>query len=63
MTVKMLAGFAGIDFSASPGDVTDRFSEAEEGRLVEAGFAELAAEDYGVKKPATSPTRKPRRAS
>ena len=64
MTIKMLAGFAGSDFSVSPGDITDRFSEGEEGRMIEAGFAE-AVEPVNLvetEEPAT-PARKSRKAS
>lgn len=40
MTIKMTVGMAGTDFSVSVGDVTDRFTEAEEERLIAAGYAE-----------------------
>lgn len=39
MKIKMLTGLAGADFALSVGDVTDRFSEAEAGRLVAADYA------------------------
>jgi hypothetical protein len=39
MTIKMLAGIAGVDFSLSPGDETGRFSAKEEERLIAAGLA------------------------
>lgn len=42
MQIRMLTGIAGADFSLSPGDVTDRFSAAEAGRMIAAGFAEAA---------------------
>lgn len=63
MTIKLLAGFAGTDFSVSPGDITDRFSEAEQGRMIEAGLAEaVEPEDDDAERPAT-PARKPRKAT
>ena len=39
MKIKMLASFAGADFTLSPGDETDRFSKAEAVRMIEAGYA------------------------
>lgn len=39
MKIKMLVSLAGGDFVLSPGDETDRFGDAEAGRLVEAGYA------------------------
>ncbi|CAN7430868.1 hypothetical protein LJR251_002745 [Rhizobium rhizogenes] len=43
MTVKMIVGIAGADFSLSPGEQTDRFSENEEARLIAAGHAVRSA--------------------
>lgn len=64
MTIKMKVGLSGADFSVSSGDITDRFSEAEEGRMIEAGFA-VAAEAVApdVVEPAAAPARKPRKAN
>jgi hypothetical protein len=39
MKIKMLAGFSGADFSVSPNEETDRFSENEAKRMIEAGYA------------------------
>ena len=39
MKLKMLTSMAGIDFALSSGDMTDRFSDAEAQRLIEAGYA------------------------
>lgn len=39
MKIKMLVGLAGVDFSLSPDEETDRFDAKEAGRLVEAGIA------------------------
>ncbi|CAN7509156.1 hypothetical protein [Pararhizobium sp. LjRoot238] len=52
MKIKMLESLAGQDFSLSPGDVTDRFSDKEAGRFIKAGIAEKAPVEP-VKKPAT----------
>lgn len=55
MKLKMLVSFAGVDFALSPGDETDRFSEAEASRFIENGFAVLVAEapiEKAVKRPA-----------
>lgn len=39
MKIKMTCSIAGADFALSAGDVTDRFSEAEAIRMIEAGYA------------------------
>lgn len=39
MKIKMLVSIAGPDFALSPGEETERFSDAEAARLVEAGYA------------------------
>lgn len=44
MKIKMLQGIAGHDFSLSPGEETDRFSQAEAIRLIEAGTAAPSGE-------------------
>lgn len=51
----MLAGFAGTDFALSPGDETERFSDAEAVRMIEGGFAVPVSEspaETAVTKPA-----------
>ncbi|MFC5370926.1 hypothetical protein ACFPIF_00065 [Brevundimonas faecalis] len=35
----MLTSIAGDDFALSPGDVTDRFTDEEAARMIEAGMA------------------------
>jgi len=55
MKIKMLAGIAGTGFSLSPDDETDRFSDTEAARLIDAGFAVPIAEpkvERAVKSPA-----------
>lgn len=52
MKLKMLVSYAGTDFSLSPGDVTDRFSDAEAKRLIKEGHAEKAPPAV-LKKPAS----------
>jgi 3-oxoacyl-(acyl-carrier-protein) synthase len=42
--IKMITGVAGVDFSVSPGDETDRFSEGEARRMVAGGIAEPTKE-------------------
>ena len=44
MKLKMLTSIAGADFSLSRGEETERFSDAEAARLVEAGYAEVVLE-------------------
>jgi hypothetical protein len=39
MKVRMLTSIAGVDFSLSPGDETERFSDDEAARFIAAGFA------------------------
>lgn len=39
MKIKMLTSVAGGDFALSPGDETERFSDAEAQRMVAAGSA------------------------
>lgn len=58
MTIKMLVGFSGADFSVSPNEETDRFSADEERRMIEAGYAE-AVEGGPVKQ--LSIPRKPKK--
>lgn len=55
MKIKMLAGIAGTGFSLSPDDETERFSESEAIRLIDAGFAVPVSEqktERAVKQPA-----------
>ena len=52
MKIKMLESMAGREFSLSVGDVTDRFTNKEAKRFIDAGIAELAPPDP-VKKPET----------
>ena len=59
MTIKMLVGFSGADFSVSPGEVTDRFSDAEEARMIAAEYAVLDAPSEPIVDHA--PARKPRK--
>lgn len=51
MKIKMLTGFAGVDFAVSPGDETDRFSADEGARMIAAGFAEAVPSKRAVKAP------------
>jgi len=50
MQVKMLVGMAGVNFSLSPGDVTERFSADECERLIAKGFCEPVAFKKTVKR-------------
>lgn len=55
MKIKMLAGIAGAGFSLSPDEETERFSDSEAIRLIEAGFAIPVSEqktERAVKQPA-----------
>lgn len=52
MKIKMLESMAGVDFSLSAGDVTDRFTKKEADRMISTGLAVLAPPDP-VKKPET----------
>lgn len=44
MKIKLLVSFAGVDFALDAGTETDRFSDAEAIRMIEAGYAEPIAE-------------------
>lgn len=44
MKIRMLVSTAGVDFALSPGDETDRFSDKEAARMIEAGQAVPVAE-------------------
>lgn len=52
MEIKMLESMAGVGFSLSAGDITDRFSDKECGRFIRLGIAEKAPPKM-VKKPET----------
>ena len=39
MKIRMLVSTAGVDFALSPGDETERFSDGEAARMIEAGQA------------------------
>jgi hypothetical protein len=45
MKLKMSVYTAGTDFALAPGDVTDRFPDAEALRLIERGYATLVEEE------------------
>lgn len=44
MKIKMTANFAGPEYSLDAGEITERFSQAEAIRFIEAGFAVPVAE-------------------
>lgn len=44
MQIRVLTPLAGTEFSLSPGDITDRFDEADAKRLIAAGYAEPVVE-------------------
>lgn len=44
MKIRMLTSFAGLDFTVSANEETERFSEAEAVRMIEAGYAVPVAE-------------------
>ncbi|HYE49583.1 MAG TPA: hypothetical protein VEB20_08330 [Azospirillaceae bacterium] len=55
MKLKMLTSMSGADFTLAPGDETERFTGAEAGRLIAAGYAVPVTEpevERAVKKPA-----------
>lgn len=55
MKLKMLVGLAGLDFSLSPNEETDRFSGDEAQRLIDANMAvpvHAAKIERAAKKPA-----------
>lgn len=39
MKIRMLTSFAGADFTVSANEETERFSDAEAVRMIEAGYA------------------------
>lgn len=65
MMIRMVTGIAGDGFALSPGDVTDRFDNAEAIRLIGAGFAMPYVDDQterAVKAPAAETrVKKPRK--
>lgn len=61
MKIKMLASFAGADFSVPAGEETERFSNAECIRMIEAGYAVPVAEpkiERAVKAPVVEKRKK-----
>lgn len=55
MKLKMSVYTAGAEFALAPGDVTERFSDAEAIRLIEKGYAVPVTErrvETAVKRPA-----------
>jgi hypothetical protein len=62
MKLKMSSYTAGSDFALAPGDVTDRFPDAEALRLIEKGYATLveAEPERTVKVQPAAETRAPR---
>ncbi len=57
MKIKLLVSFAGIDFALDAGSETDRFSDAEAIRMIEAGYAEPVS-GADVEKAARKPREK-----
>jgi hypothetical protein len=49
MKLRMLTSVAGADFALSPGDETERFSDGEAARMIEAGYA-VPVRDVPVEK-------------
>jgi hypothetical protein len=45
MKIRMLVSMAGVDFALSPGDETERFSDAEASRLIAADYAAPVAQE------------------
>lgn len=39
MKIRMLTSLAGVDYALSPGEVTERFDDAEAARLIQADYA------------------------
>ena len=63
MKLKMQTYIAGSEYALQPGDVTDRFPDAEAQRLIDRGYAVLVVND-GIEravKPDVAETRAPRR--
>lgn len=61
MKLRMLTSIAGIDFSLSPGDETERFANDEAVRMIAAGFAVPVAEiaiERAVQAPAPEKRRR-----
>lgn len=59
MKLKMSVYTAGSDYLLSPGDITDRFPEAEALRLIARGYATLVEDqpERAVKVPLSAETR------
>lgn len=47
MKIRMLTSFAGADFTVSANEETERFSDAEAVRMIEAGYAVPVDEQKG----------------
>lgn len=45
MKIRMLTSLAGVDYALSPGEVTERFDDAEAARLVQADYAVVVIGD------------------
>jgi hypothetical protein len=57
MKIKLLVSFAGVDFALDAGSETDRFSDAEAIRMIDAGYAEPVA-SVEVEKASRKPREK-----
>lgn len=60
MKIKMLVGISGIDFALSPGDETERFSDDECGRMIDADMAVPVAPKAKVEKAVPKPVTETR---
>lgn len=60
MKIKMLTSIAGNDFALSPNDETERFSDAECKRMIEAGMAAPVAPKAKVEKAVAKPATETR---
>ena len=48
MKIRMLTSLAGVDYALSPGEVTERFDDAEAARLVQADYAVVVIDDVAL---------------
>lgn len=60
MKIRMTVSMAGTDFSVEVGEETERFSDAEAQRMIEAGYAVPVAEVAIERAAATAPARETR---
>jgi hypothetical protein len=60
MKIRMLVSIAGANVALSAGDETERFSEAEAARLIEAGFA-VPVVEKAMERAVTAPAPETRR--